>query len=55
MQVNEILGKPDITNEALPIIKKDYSESYFKEGYSIGIEYNYDLNNIKFIRIEIIY
>lgn len=47
MQVNEILGKPDRVDEALPIIKKDYSESYFKEGYSIGIESNYDLNNIK--------
>lgn len=51
-EVNDVLGKPDKTIEAIPIIKKNYSEIYLKEGYSIGIEYNIKDGKIKFIRIE---
>lgn len=51
-EVRYVLGKPDKTIEAIPIIKKNFSEIYLKEGYSIGIEYNDKESKIKFIRIE---
>lgn len=52
-EVNKLLGVPDKSIEALPIIKKNYSEIYNKLGYSIGIEYCEE-EQIKFLRIEII-
>ena len=51
-EINTLLGIPNRLIEAIPIIGKNFSEIYYRTGFSIGIEYCKN-TKIKFIRIEV--